>query len=101
MLYREVRSKFALKFQPTQSTFRTAATRYKTIQTHLAQKPYRYKDEHGKTEFVHDKQILRKHGQQGNGCNQDEHAGVERAVDGNVPPGYVHESLEIKCIHRK
>ena len=38
MLYREVRSKFALKSQLAQSTFRTATARYKTTQTQLEQK---------------------------------------------------------------
>ena len=38
VLYREVRSKFALKSQLAQSTFRTATARYKTVQTQLEQK---------------------------------------------------------------
>ena len=38
VLYREIRSKFTLKSQLVQSTFRTATARYKTTQTQLAQK---------------------------------------------------------------
>ena len=45
VLYGVIRSKFTLKSQLAQSTFRTATARYKTTQTQLAQKPYRYKDE--------------------------------------------------------
>ena len=45
VLYGVVRSKFALKSQLAQSTFRTATARYKTTQTQLAQNPYRYKAE--------------------------------------------------------
>ena len=52
ILYREVRSKFGLKSQLTQSTFRTATARYKTTQTQLAQKPYRYKDKQGEYQSI-------------------------------------------------
>lgn len=52
VLYREIRAKFALKSQTAQSTFRTATARYKTTQTQLAQKPYRYKDEHGEYQYI-------------------------------------------------
>lgn len=45
ILYGTVRSKFALKSQLAQSTFRTATARYKTTQTQLAQNHYRYKAE--------------------------------------------------------
>ena len=52
VLYREVRYKFALKSQLAQSTFRTATARYKTTQTQLAQKPYRYQDENGEYQRI-------------------------------------------------
>jgi IS605 OrfB family transposase len=52
VLYREVRFKFALKSQLAQSTFRTATARYKTTQTQLAQKPYRYKDDNGEYQRI-------------------------------------------------
>ncbi|MBR0185557.1 MAG: hypothetical protein IJQ24_05960, partial [Synergistaceae bacterium] len=52
ILYREVRSKFGLKSQLAQSTFRTATARYKTTQTQLAQKPYRYKDKQGEYQSI-------------------------------------------------
>lgn len=45
VLYGVVRSKFALKSQLAQSTFRTATARYKASQTQLAQNPYRCKEE--------------------------------------------------------
>ena len=52
VLYREVRTKFALKSQLAQSTFRTATARYKTTQTLLAQKPFGYKDENGEYQRI-------------------------------------------------
>ena len=52
VLYREVRAKFTLKSQLAQSTFRTTTARYKTTQTQLAQKPYRYKDENGEYQQI-------------------------------------------------
>jgi len=44
-LYHDVRDQFGLKSQLADSVFRTATARYKTTQTQLAQKPYKYQDE--------------------------------------------------------
>ena len=46
-IYYELRALFGLKSQLTQSTMRTVTGAYKTVQTQLARKPYRYKDENG------------------------------------------------------
>ena len=46
-IYYEIRTLFGLKSQLTQSTMRTVTGAYKTVQTQLARKPYRYKDENG------------------------------------------------------
>lgn len=52
-LYHTVRSEFGLKAQLTSSVFKTVTARYKTVQTHLRQKPYRYKDENGGWQSVY------------------------------------------------
>lgn len=41
-LYRQLRHQFKLKAQMAQSAIRTTVARYRTVQTQLAQKPYRY-----------------------------------------------------------
>ncbi|MCD8083014.1 MAG: hypothetical protein LUE86_05795 [Clostridiales bacterium] len=41
-LYRQIREQFGLKSQMAQSTFRTVAARYKTVETQLEAKPRRY-----------------------------------------------------------
>ena len=46
-IYYDLRALFGLKSQLTQSTMRTVTGAYKTVQTQLARKPYRYKDEDG------------------------------------------------------
>jgi len=43
-LYHLVRDKFGLKAQMTQSSFRTVLARYKTVNTQLRRKPYKYPD---------------------------------------------------------
>lgn len=52
LLYHCVRERFNLKSQLTQSVFRTATARYKTTREQLAQKPFRYKDEHGEYQKI-------------------------------------------------
>lgn len=51
-LYSDVRGKFNLKAQLTQSVFRTATARYKTMKEQLTQKPFRYKDENGEYQRI-------------------------------------------------
>lgn len=46
-LYSDLRKLFGLKSQITQSSIKTAISRYKTIKQQLFQNPYRYKDENG------------------------------------------------------
>lgn len=46
-IYYDLRALFGLKSQLTQSTMRTVTGAYKTVQTQIARKPYRYKDEGG------------------------------------------------------
>lgn len=46
-LYSDLRKLFGLKSQLTQSSIKTAISRYKTIKQQLFQNPYRYKDENG------------------------------------------------------
>ena len=41
-LYRDLRNKFGLKSQMAQSAIKNVIARYKTVQTQLKQKPYRY-----------------------------------------------------------
>ena len=48
ILYHEIRNMFNLKSQMTQSVFRTVTARYKTTQSQLKQKPYKYQDQTGK-----------------------------------------------------
>lgn len=48
ILYHEIRNTFNLKSQMTQSVFRTVTARYKTTQSQLKQKPYKYQDQTGK-----------------------------------------------------
>lgn len=48
LLYHEIRKEFHLKSQLAQSVFRTVTARYKTIQTQLQQKPFKYQEESGK-----------------------------------------------------
>lgn len=43
-LYQDIRAKFDLKAQLTQSVIKTVIARYKTVQKQLAQHPYKYKD---------------------------------------------------------
>ena len=43
-LYHEIRAKFDLKAQLTQSVIKTVIARYKTVQKQLVQHPYKYKD---------------------------------------------------------
>ncbi len=55
-LYHDVRQRFHLKSQLTQSTFRTVAARYKTVQTQLRRNPKKYdsgkKDGAGKPVYI-------------------------------------------------
>lgn len=46
-LYSDIRQQFHLMSQSTQSTFKTVIAKYKTVQTQLSQKPYRYQDGNG------------------------------------------------------
>lgn len=43
-LYHMLRDKFGLKSQMTQSVFKTALARYKTVNTQLSKKPFKYHD---------------------------------------------------------
>lgn len=43
-LYHTIREKFGLKAQMTQSVFRTVLARYKTLNTQLSKKPFKYYD---------------------------------------------------------
>lgn len=52
-LYHTVRSEFGLKAQLASSVFKTVTARYKTVQTQLRQKPYRYEDENGGWQYVY------------------------------------------------
>lgn len=52
-LYHTVRSEFGLKAQLASSVFKTVTARYKTVQTQLRQKPYRYEDENGGWQSVY------------------------------------------------
>lgn len=47
VLYHTVKTDFQLKAQTTSSVFKTVTARYKAIQTQLAKRPYKYKDEAG------------------------------------------------------
>lgn len=51
-IYRDVRSKFGLKSQLTQSVFRTTTARYKTVREQLLQHPFKYKGEDGKRHHI-------------------------------------------------
>lgn len=46
-LYSDIRQQFHLMSQSAQSTFKTVIAKYKTVQTQLSQKPYRYQDGNG------------------------------------------------------
>ena len=43
-LYHMLRDKFGLKSQMTQSVFKTVLARYKTVNTQLSKKPFKYHD---------------------------------------------------------
>lgn len=51
-LYQDIRQRFGLKSQMTQSAIRNVVARYRTVKTQLSQKPYRYdsgeKDDRGR-----------------------------------------------------
>ena len=51
-LYQEIRLRFGLKAQFSQSTLRTVTARYKTIKEQLHQHPYRYQDEKGRWQSI-------------------------------------------------
>ena len=51
-LYQEIRLRFGLKAQLSQSTLKTVTARYKTIGEQLRQHPYRYQDEKGKWQYI-------------------------------------------------
>ena len=51
-LYNHIRETFGLKSQMTISVFKTVTARYKTVKEQLFQKPYKYKDEHGKWQYI-------------------------------------------------
>ena len=51
-LYSSVRKNFGLKSQMAVSSFKTVTARYKTVQTQLSQKPYRYKDENDTWQYI-------------------------------------------------
>ena len=50
--YHEVRTKFNLKSQLAASVMKTVTARYKTVKEQLAQKPYKYKDENDKWQYI-------------------------------------------------
>lgn len=52
LLYHQVRDKFNLKAQLTSSVFKTVTARYKTVQTQLRQKPFKYQDDTGEWCFI-------------------------------------------------
>lgn len=52
LLYHQVREKFNLKAQLASSVFKTVTARYKTVQTQLQQKSFKYQDETGKWCFI-------------------------------------------------
>jgi len=51
-LYSSVRKRFFLKSQLAVSVFKTVTARYKTVEEQLWQKPYTYKDESGKKQYI-------------------------------------------------
>lgn len=51
-IYHIVRNKFKLKSQMTISAIKTSAARYKSVKEQLSQKPYKYKDENGKWNYI-------------------------------------------------
>ena len=51
LLYFDIRNKSKLNSQMIQSTFRTVSAKYKTLESQLAQNPYKYKDKNGKWQF--------------------------------------------------
>lgn len=51
-IYHTVRKNFSLKSQMTISAIKTAAARYKTIKEQLSQRPFKYKDETGKWNYI-------------------------------------------------
>ena len=53
-LYGDIRSRFGLKSQLTQSSIKTVIARYKTVKQQLFQNPYRYKDENGNWQLSDD-----------------------------------------------
>ena len=61
-LYHDVRQRFHLKSQLTQSTFRTVTARYKTVQTQLRRNSNKYdsgkKDGAGKPVYTHEQKDL-------------------------------------------
>lgn len=52
ILYRDLRSRFGLKSQMAISSIKTTTARYKTVREQMAQKPYRYTGEDGKTHYI-------------------------------------------------
>ena len=50
-MYQNVRESFGLKSQMTISACKTVTARYKTVQEQLAQKPYKWLDEHNKPHY--------------------------------------------------
>ena len=50
--YQDVRIRFKLKSQLTVSVMKTVTARYKTVKEQLAQKPYKYKDEDDKWQYI-------------------------------------------------
>lgn len=51
-LYHELRDKFGLKSQMAQSVIKTVIARYKTVETQLSSKPYKYKEWNGQWKHV-------------------------------------------------
>lgn len=52
VLYHDVRSTYGLKSQLAQSVFKTVTARYKTVKEQLFRKPYKYRDENGKWQYI-------------------------------------------------
>lgn len=52
VMYHQLRDRYGLKSQMTLSSFKTVIARYKTVQTQLADRPFRYKDADGEWQSI-------------------------------------------------
>ena len=51
-LYSDIRARFGLKSQLTQSVFKTVTARYKTVKEQLFRNPYKYRDEDDEWQYI-------------------------------------------------